>query len=627
MFDLRHGGCYPRLLGDQLPLEGFIVPRTRTLLGWILLVVLCGTCGCCRSRQFWREPGPPSLSCDGSSCSALIKSGCRHHRPDCESQLAARRAAYAVSRDPLLAFELAEAYARLAVAAEKKSPCNCPDLYYHAAAFSWAALRDGTASTQHWHRAREIYHASVARMLITARGNGLQIFSAGGPVRIPLAICGFSWHQDDFQQFYPVGDYKASIISRRHRSPGWGVPVVVRRPCRTHEFAEESFLIAPAVFAATVVLRPDLEQVLFGESVCATGAVLEFHNPLSVKTVRVNGGEMPLAHDISGPFAFRAITEEQTQDAFSWFVNASRVSEDGLFLIEPYQRGKIPVVFAHGLLSNPATWMDMANDLRAIPGFMDHYQVWGYRYATGGPFLYAATVLRRDLARIVATVDPEGQDQALRQMVLVGHSMGGLVAKLQVVNSGDRLWRAAAKRSLDQIAADAKTRGELAELFFFAPNTGVRRVVFIATPHQGSPWASRPTGKFAAHLVRSDPADVDRHRRLVAANPGVFSKEIQGRIPTSIDMLESDSPMLRTIRCLPVAPHVRVHSIIGTGRPLPRNGPGDGVVSITSASYPGSVSQFAVAADHLTVHRDPRTTEEVARILRVHLMEMACESP
>lgn len=549
-------------------------------------------------------------------------------------KLAARRAKYAATRDPLLAFELAEAYAQLAVAAEKKNPCNCPDLYYQAAAFSWAALRDGTASTEHWSRACDIYHASVARMLITARGSGrylagggLQIFSAGGPVRIPLSICGFPWHLEDFQQFYPVGDYKSSIVSRPHRSPGWGVPVVVRRPCRTARYEEESFLIAGVVFPATVVLRPDLEQMLSGESVCTTGAVLEFHNPLSVKTVQVNGNEMPLANDLSAPFAFRAITEKQTQDAFSWFVNAGRVSEDGLFLIEPYQRGKIPVVFSHGLLSNPATWKDLANDLRATPGFADHYQIWGYRYATGGPFLYAAAKLRRDLKQIVATVDPEGQDRALQHMVLVGHSMGGLVSKLQVVNTRDTLWRAAANRSLDQIATGAKTRADLADLFFYEPNPGIRRIVFIATPHQGSPWASRPAGKLAGHMVRSDPADVARHRQLIDSNPGVFSEEIQGRIPTSIDMLKSDSRMLQAIRCLPVAPQVRVHSIIGTGRPLPCTGPGDGVVAVTSATCPGAVSQVTVDDNHLTVHRDRRTTKEVARILRVHLTEMACESP
>ena len=95
-------------------------------------------------------------------------------------------------------------------------------------------------------------------------------------------------------------------------------------------------------------------------------------------------------------------------------MNASRVSEDGLFLIEPYQRGKIPVVFSHGLLSNPATWMDLANDLRATPGFADHYQIWGYRYATGGPFLYASAKLRRDLKQIVATASGSAVSGSLR---------------------------------------------------------------------------------------------------------------------------------------------------------------------------------------------------------------------
>jgi pimeloyl-ACP methyl ester carboxylesterase len=608
------------------------VPNTRTILGWVLLAVACAMAGCCRSRPFWRDPPPPLLLSSGSWGSCCAHADQRQGKAAADTTVEGLRQRYAATRDPLVAYGLAEAYVRLAVAAEQTDPGASPDLYYQAAAFSWVALRDGTASTQHWQRARDVYHASVARMLVTARGcgrnvagGGLMVFPAGRPTEIRYAAHGFYWQLDDFQELYPVGEYRTDMISRRHWTAGWGVPIVVKRAHRTGGYAEEAFLASRSAFAATVVLRPDVEALLDGPCATMTDATLDFYSPLTKKTAPRHGCEVPLATDITAPFAFLAVTDPSMRDRIAWFLYPTRSKSDGLYMIEPYQRGKIPVVFSHGLLSNPATWMDLANDLRSVPGFTDRYQVWAFRYATGSPFLEAAAILRRDLHSIVATADPDDQDPALHNMVLLGHSMGGLVSKLQVVNSGNRLWQAAASRPFEQIAVDNKTRTRLAEMFFFPPNPRVRRVIFIATPHQGSCWAQRPVGRFAACMVRPDPADVERHRQMIAANPGVFSAEIQSRIPTSIDMLEPDSAILHAIRCLPVDSRVAAHSIIGTKCSLPFQGPGDSVVSLSSATHPCVASQLAVPATHTKVHRHPQTTAEVARILREHLLQMACQ--
>ena len=72
-------------------------------------------------------------------------------------------------------------------------------------------------------------------------------------------------------------------------------------------------------------------------------------------------------------------------------------------------------------------------------------------------------------------------------MVLVGHSMGGLLTKMMASEAGDRLWRVVSDRP------DTELRGERGdvELFrsglFFAARPEVRRVVYIATPHRGQP--------------------------------------------------------------------------------------------------------------------------------------------
>jgi pimeloyl-ACP methyl ester carboxylesterase len=390
---------------------------------------------------------------------------------------------------------------------------------------------------------------------------------------------------------------------------------------------EERFLPERSTFAATAVLRPrSPRDGPPGPS--DAPATLELYNPHAIGEIEIGGQRTALAADLSAPLAYRAIHESPRGFDLAWFLDptAARGGE-GLFFLEPYQPGKIPIVFVHGLLSSPSTWTDLINDLRATSGFDDHFQIWGFRYATGTSFLRTAADLRRDLYDAVHTTDPRGVDASLRSIVLVGHSMGGLVSKLQAVESRDLLWRTVAARPLEQIVADEPTRRELAEVLFFDPHPNVRRVVFLAVPHGGSSFAARPIGRVASALARPDEERAQRHARLIADNPGVFIPETQRRLPTSIDMLEPKNPILQTIRCLPLGEHVGAHSVIGTGGAFTLLEPGDGVVPVASAMH-GQVQSVAfVRANHERVHRHEETVQHVRAILMRHLAEFSAELP
>jgi hypothetical protein len=65
--------------------------------------------------------------------------------------------------------------------------------------------------------------------------------------------------------------------------------------------------------------------------------------------------------------------------------------------IEPYQPGRIPVVFVHGTASSAGRWGDMVNDLMDDPRICDRYQFWFFTYDTGNPVLYSALLLREAL--------------------------------------------------------------------------------------------------------------------------------------------------------------------------------------------------------------------------------------
>ena len=221
-----------------------------------------------------------------------------------------------------------------------------------------------------------------------------------------------------------------------------------------------------------------------------------------------------------------------------------------LVMLEPYQRGKIPVVFVHGIASDPTTWLTMFNTLRSQEWFRERYQAWAFRYPSGIPFLATAATLRRELDAAVALSPGAADDPAAQQMVLIGHSMGGLVSKLQVTESGTELWDLVADRPLDAINADEADRERLREVFFFAPLPFVREVIFIGTPFNGSSMASRGVGRLSSWAVVTSTDADERHRRIVRDNPGVFDPWLARKVPTSVDLLRPDHPLLEAMKCL-----------------------------------------------------------------------------
>jgi len=196
--------------------------------------------------------------------------------------------------------------------------------------------------------------------------------------------------------------------------------------------------------------------------------------------------------------------------------------------------------------------------------------------------------------------------------------MGGLISKLQVTSSGDRIWREIAKKPLDEILTDEKTRAELARLTFFEPSPYVSRVVFIATPHGGGLPYSALVGNAASHLVTTPAAQEAMHAQLMADNPGVFRSWVQKGFPTSIDMLASESPLLTVMREMPVQEGVALHNIIGVSHWLSTKGPSDCVVSMNSAEHPNCQSVLIVPEGHTKVHNSWEASQEVWRILTMH---------
>ncbi len=363
--------------------------------------------------------------------------------------------------------------------------------------------------------------------------------------------------------------------------------------------------------------------------------MLELYDPLSISETVVSRHLVPLESDLTTPLAYFLSKPELDALATAGLLRpetllALRPDRPdpimGLYMVQPYEPGKIPVVLVHGLWSSPMTWMEMFNDLRSTPEIRDNYQFWFYLYPTGQPFWLSAAQLRRDLAELRQVLDPHHQEPSLDQMLLVGHSMGGLISKLQTLSSGDDYWRLVSKVPIDQLKADPKTLAELQQEFYFQPNPSIRRVVSIGTPHRGSSFSNQTTQWLLNKMITLPDMLLSIPQKIFLENQGAFVAGSLAEVKTSIDSLAPGSPIFPVMLQSPRLPEVKYHNIIGVVPPqwwlstIAKES--DGVVTKESAHLDDAVSEIIVPADHTTVHAHPAAVLEVRRILLEHLAEL-----
>jgi pimeloyl-ACP methyl ester carboxylesterase len=290
----------------------------------------------------------------------------------------------------------------------------------------------------------------------------------------------------------------------------------------------------------------------------------------------------------------------------------------GLETRRPYQRGMVPVILIHGLWGKPQLWDRMIEDLEAEPALRTRYQFWTFRYASGDAIPYSAHLLRQSLRRARQAFDPNGTDAAFDRMVVVGHSLGGILAKMMVQSSGSRLWQTVCARPIDQVAGPPEDRRLLQQAFCYTPVPEVRRVVFIATPHRGRPLASGPLRGLGTRLCNR-PSRFNQALQAVLANngPDLFTPEFSEELPTSAGELASGRGLLMGLCDLEIAPSVRSHSIIADFRDRPGPGATDGIVPYSSSHLEGVDSELLFRGLHICLDH-PAVIREVRRILVEH---------
>jgi pimeloyl-ACP methyl ester carboxylesterase len=475
-----------------------------------------------------------------------------------------------------------------------------------------------------------LYNSALEETLrLVAGGDGLCPGSVHhvqvGNRRYDVAIVnqGQGWKADEFKRFEFVSDYEVRGLTNQYHNYGLGVPLIGVRRSPGGPLASERFYPPDLSLPVTAFLRVLPAQPGDGGS---TRAQLELYDSLTVHDIDIGGIRVPLESDLSTPLAyFLNKPSLESLGTLGLIRPDSYENLRGLYMVQPYEPGKIPVLMVHGLWSSPITWMEMFNDLRSDPVIRKHYQFWFYLYPTGQPFWVSAAQLRRDLAEAREVLDPARQQWAMDQTVLVGHSMGGLVSVMQTIESGDAYWRTVSDQPIELIKAETSVKNELESTFFFRPSSSIRRVITIGTPHRGSKFANDVTRFLGRKIIAMPRMLIREGQQLYRDNPGAFKNDSLLKVPTSIDSLSPDCPILPVLLSAPRPAWVKYHNIVGVVKDeniLNRvSGTGDGVVNYESAHLDNVESEIVVNADHLHVHRHPISVLEVRRILLAHLRE------
>lgn len=439
-----------------------------------------------------------------------------------------------------------------------------------------------------------------------------------GPLAVDFDPASLRLGARELFQLVPAAELEVHGMAMRYRWPGLGAPLAAATRPVDGAGPGSDFLAPRMRIPLTALLRiPDARRALVqGRPLAAT---LELHLLWAEESVSIAGEQVPLENE---PTAALAMSFDGIPivglEMLGLLGRITGVFRDRPPLISttPYKPGLIPVVFVHGTGSSVVRWAEMYNRLLADAEIRQRYQFWFFQYDSGNPIALSSLRLREALAAAVTRLDPEGKDPALRQMVLVGHSQGGLLVKMQVISSGSRLWDAAATRPLESLTLSDQTRSLLQRGMFVEPSPTVTRVVFIATPHRGSFVADRQILASMTRGLLSLPLALTGVAGEIARNnPGAFRGGLV--VPSAVDNMSPRHHFIKALQEIPLAPSVKAHSIVAVEGDGPVEQGNDGVVEYSSAHIVGVESEVVVRSSHSTQGR-PETVEEVRRILRLH---------
>ena len=480
----------------------------------------------------------------------------------------------------------------------------------------------------------DLYNRALSNALVAAGGaenlSRIGLPSYMGHLDVSFDPAKLHWAGRELTDFVPANNLEVRGLRNRYRRPGVGAAFAASAIAEAgRDLPVRDALVAERLrLPISFFLRIDRPRGALRDG--SLHSRLELYNSREDDTLEIGKRDLPVEYETSAALALALDGAPVWDTEIAGFRNPRAVPEKGLLRMwGPHRFGRVPVVFVHGTASSVARWAEMLNELDSDPRIRQNYEFWFFTYPTGNPILYSADLLRVWLQRAVDELDPEGRDPGLHDMVLIGHSQGGLLCKLQVVDSGTRFWDNISETPFEQAKLKPETRELIASTVFVKPLPFVKTVIFISTPQRGSFLAGTWLGRLATRLTQAPgkllglPLDLAQAGlalpgsavELVTGQDDARLQRQMARLPSSVDNMNPTAPFVMTLASLPIAPGVDAHSIIPvTGGPPP-DGQNDGVVAYSSAHVDGFESELIVYHHDHSAQQSPAAIEEVRRIL------------
>lgn len=422
-----------------------------------------------------------------------------------------------------------------------------------------------------------------------------------------------------FDHFLAAEKVNLAGLKKRQERAGLGAPLVAVK-----EYSEEN---PESKYYSDAGLCHSMTGVLTFHSEKERGAIegksqrvtLDLYDPSM--TTSVDG--KPLAADFSA-----ALCETMgkprllRREGLMGLLAAGNPKLTGGFqLTQPYDPKKTPLIFVHGLMSSQLAWRNLVNELFAEPEILERYQIWFYHYPTGNPVLVSAYKFRQNLDELRHYLDADGRDPAMQKTVVIAHSMGGLLTKTLITDTGEKMWNNTFTVSANELDMSIVERQNLQGGLHWKARKDVKKVIYIAVPHRGSKIATSFIGRFAQKIMRIPETIVNLSNDILSLDASALSDEAREAVDdlrlNSIRNLSPDDPTLLTLDSLPKAPWVKRYSIIGNrGKPGPLEESSDGVVPYTSSHVEGVESEVIVPGNH-GAYKTEEAVQEIIRVLKL----------
>jgi pimeloyl-ACP methyl ester carboxylesterase len=476
----------------------------------------------------------------------------------------------------------------------------------------WGILGNASRKSE-WAAARDRYNAAVGKLFDQIRCGRGSWDDRAALIATRIQAAGRDQvDPNELDALVPASTIEVTEINRHNGSSGLGLPVVGWKSTSPVGMKRERYLLPNGLpYNITAVLAFDRKGM----------PTWQFNKRWAVEQTRVGGHSHLLAADWSAPNDFYWKMCDLGDLAVQNVLLPDRFSEEtGLYFVTPYDPNKIPVVLVHGLVSSPDAFKNVINELSPEPWFRENYQIWLYNYPTGNPWIYSSMKFREMMREACDYARSKGGGAKLNRMVIVGHSMGGLVTRSSVTDPGQKLYKALFNKPIDELKASDSTMRLIRDGTLYKPLREPKRVVFLAVPHRGSPMANLFFSNWASKLIKLPKTLAVDLLDATFLTVGDIAKgeDSNKRLPTSIDSLSQNAPATVALSNLPLPKNITFHSVIGDRGKGDSPKSSDGVVPYWSSHVTPVASELIVPSNH-SVPNNLQASEELKRILKLHL--------